>query len=70
MRDPGSVASENAQDGIQHMAHLSEVVSVLNGAVDLVDAFQKPETVLAPFIGGVAFRDDIVFGFHKTACLA
>jgi hypothetical protein len=45
---------------------MTDGISPLEGAVDLLHAFQKPKTGLAPYFGRVNRGDDIAFAFHET----
>jgi hypothetical protein len=54
---PRSIAREDRQHGIEHIAHhLLEVIRPLDGAVDPVHAFQEPEMSLALLLCPLAFR--------------
>src|SRR5579863_8515829 len=68
--EPDAVAPEDRQHSFQHVAQLPQTLRALHSAADLVHAFQKPETVLAHWVGALTFGDDFVVGFHKMPYFA
>jgi hypothetical protein len=66
---PGSVATENGEGGIERVAHRPlEVVGALNSPVDPVHTFQKPEMGSVLFVG--VFALGFYWNFTRLVSLA
>ena len=62
---PGSIAIEDREHGIKHIAHhLLEVVRSLDRSVNLIHALQEPEMSLVLLLGLLAFGD-VRHGAHE-----